>query len=998
MPVAFLTPEQEASYGHYQGDLSEEQLRRYFYLSDADLELINAKRGDHNRLGCALQLTTLRFLGTFLEDPAEVPQGAKGFVTRQLGVPADIDLGPYRGGTTRYLHAAEIKAHLGYRELSDPSVGLPLVRFLYTRSRLTGERSIQLFDLATAWLAERKVLLPGATVLERLVARVRERASQRLWAELAALPTPEQVKRLEDLLVTPGGARQTPLDRLRRAPRRISGQAMREALLRVAEVHALGVGDIDLSHFPAPRLRALSRYAATVWAGKVARLAPERRVVTLLAFAQDLEKTATDDALDLFSNLMADLLRGSESSRKQARLKGLKEYDKASLVLADACTVVLEALEDTGLREAIFKRVPRSELAVALHTVHKHARPPEENFQAELIEKYLTIRRFLNLMLTTVTFGATEGGRPILDALEFLAEIEGSRKILLEDAPVRFIGLGWQRHVYQEDAKIDKRAYTLCAMDALTHALKRRDVFVVKSARYGDPRAQLLAGEAWQALRADVCRSLDLSPEPGRDLERLSRYLHEAYHRAAAAIPSHTEVRIEKDKGKDTLLFGRLEKLDETPSLERLSGKLEELRPTVELPELLLEIDALTDLTAEFTHVGEAETRAPDIQVSVCAVLLAEACNIGFAPLLDEDVLALTEDRLSWVQQNYVRLDTLAAANASLVDYQATLPLAQAWGGGEVASVDGLRFVVPIRTLNAGPNPKYFGIGRGVTYLNMVSDQYSGLHGMVVQGTVRDSLYVLDGLLEQQTSLEPIELITDTAGYTDPVFGLYWLLGYQFSPLLADIGEARYWRLDRNADYGVLNGLARNRINTRLILENWDDLLRVAGSLKLHQVRASDFMRTLLRTDRPASGLAKALAELGKISKTLFLLALVADEGYRRHILMQRNRHEGRHSLARAVFHGKRGELRKPYREGQEDQLGALGLVVNAITLWNTIYTAEALSYLEQRGETINPEDVARLSPLSHSHINFLGRYRFALPEGLERGKLRPLRSIDSPL
>ena len=88
--------------------------------------------------------------------------------------------------------------------------------------------------------------------------------------------------------------------------------------------------------------------------------------------------------------------------------------------------------------------------------------------------------------------------------------------------------------------------------------------------------------------------------------------------------------------------------------------------------------------------------------------------------------------------------------------------------------------------------------------------------------------------------------MTDTAGYSDVVFGLFWLLGYQFSPRIADIGETRFWRIDESANYGALNGLARNRVNTELIANNWDDLLRVAGSLKLGTVSASELMRTLL--------------------------------------------------------------------------------------------------------------------------------------------------------
>jgi TnpA family transposase len=350
--------------------------------------------------------------------------------------------------------------------------------------------------------------------------------------------------------------------------------------------------------------------------------------------------------------------------------------------------------------------------------------------------------------------------------------------------------------------------------------------------------------------------------------------------------------------------------------------------------------------TNQFTHVSEGTARVENLPISICASLLAEACNVGLEPLVRNDVAALTRGRLDWVLQNYLRADTLTTANARLVDYQTTLWLAQQWGGGEVASADGLRFVVPVRTLNAGHNPKYFGVGRGVTYYNFSSDQFTGFHAIVIPGTLRDSLFILDGLLEQQTSLRPVELMADTAGSSDVVFGLFWLLGYQFSPRLADIGESRFWRIDRAADYGQMNGLARHRLNTDLIANNWDDLLRVAGSLKLGALSASEFMRTVQSGSRTSS-LVRAIAEVGRIAKTLFLLAYVDDEAYRRRIPVQLNRGEARHRLARAVFHGQRGELRQRYREGQEDQLGALGLVANAIILWNTRYMERAITQLQ---------------------------------------------------
>ncbi len=171
--------------------------------------------------------------------------------------------------------------------------------------------------------------------------------------------------------------------------------------------------------------------------------------------------------------------------------------------------------------------------------------------------------------------------------------------------------------------------------------------------------------------------------------------------------------------------------------------------------------------------------------------------------------------------------------------------------------------------------------------------------------------------------------------------------------------------------------------------------MRTAGSLKLCTIRASELVRSLLKSSRP-SGLAQGIMDVGRVSKTLYLLNYIDDEDYRRRILTQLNRGEGRHAVARAVCYGQRGEIKKRYREGQEDQLGVLGIVTNAIVLWNTLYMQEALDWMRSNNEEIIEDDISRLSPLIYKHINMLGHYTFTLPEALEKGELRPLNLNNS--
>lgn len=239
-----------------------------------------------------------------------------------------------------------------------------------------------------------------------------------------------------------------------------------------------------------------------------------------------------------------------------------------------------------------------------------------------------------------------------------------------------------------------------------------------------------------------------------------------------------------------------------------------------------------------------------------------------------------------------------------------------------------------------------------------------------------------------------MEIMTDTAAYSDAVFGLFWLLGYQFSPRLADIGGARLWRIDKVAGYGAFNSLAVGKINLPLIVQNWTDLIRLAGPLKLGPLRAAGAMRTLQVRDKPTT-LARALTELGRIVKTLHILRCIDDPAFRRRILVQLNRQESRHSLGRKLFLGERGEIKNPLRQGQEEDLGVFGLVLNIITHWNAVYIQEVVRQLAEEGVAVDPADQARLSPVMWRHNNFLGRYDFSLPDDVAEGGLRQVRWVD---
>jgi TnpA family transposase len=166
---------------------------------------------------------------------------------------------------------------------------------------------------------------------------------------------------------------------------------------------------------------------------------------------------------------------------------------------------------------------------------------------------------------------------------------------------------------------------------------------------------------------------------------------------------------------------------------------------------------------------------------------------------------------------------------------------------------------------------------------------------------------------------------------------------------------------------------------------------RVAGSLHSGTIKASEVLRVLAPGGKPTPT-GKAIMEIGRLDRSAYLSTYFADELLRRRVNTQLNRQESRHNLARKIFHGQKGELRQSYREGQEDQLGALGLILNIVVLWNTVYFQQIIDEMRAEGIHVRDEDIARLSPLKFAHINFHGRYSFALPAEVAGGQLRSTR------
>jgi hypothetical protein len=258
-----VTNKEVLAYAGFQEVPSAEDLSRCFFLDDQDLSQIARKRGDPNRLGFALQLGTLRYVGLILSDPTDVPPAVIDYVAAEVDAKDPSCVKQYlERRSTRFEHADQIMGTLGYADFA--TVEQELTSWIDDRAWTSGDGPTALATGAVSWLRDRKVVLPAASTLTRLIGNTRDTAQQRLWETLVQQVPPGRASALDSLLRVPHGSRVSELDRLRLGPTQESGKGMLTALDRITELRALDVTAADVSLVPNRQVIELARWGMTL--------------------------------------------------------------------------------------------------------------------------------------------------------------------------------------------------------------------------------------------------------------------------------------------------------------------------------------------------------------------------------------------------------------------------------------------------------------------------------------------------------------------------------------------------------------------------------------------------------------------------------------------------------------------------------------------------------------------------------------------------------------
>jgi len=404
-----------------------------------------------------------------------------------------------------------------------------------------------------------------------------------------------------------------------------------------------------------------------------------------------------------------------------------------------------------------------------------------------------------------------------------------------------------------------------------------------------------------------------------------------------------------------------------------LKAELTDMLPFAPIVSLLIELDKRTGYLDCFIHAGGRQARSPELKRNLIAVLISHCTNLGLTRMAD--ACGISYDVLAWTAEWHVREETLRAANLAIIDYHQRLPLSPVFGTGTLSSSDGQRFPTRGKSVTARAMNRYFA-DEGLSTYTHVTDQHTTYGTKVIVATKREAHYVLDEILGNATDIPVTEHATDTHGVTLVNFGLFDLLGLQLSPRIRDLGKITLYRAGPRAqveaNYPHTGPLLTRKLNTDLIAEHYDDLLRLAGSLKFGHASASLLVGKLSASGRQ-NALAAALKEYGALRRTIYAARYLSDPAYRRKISRQLNKGESLHALKRDLLYAHEGTVRARHLEQQTEQAWCLTLVTNAVVAWTTEYFGLAVDSMRAAGRRVDDEVLAHISPAHSENINFFG-------------------------
>lgn len=967
---------ERTAYPKLPAHLSSKELHQCYSLSESELEwLSRTAKSPALTIGLAVLLKTFQQLHYFpsLEViPTEIVNHVRSCLRYGVRI-----VPRYATPRTLYRHQRAIRQYLQITAFYG-SDALKIAEETAHEAAEVLDQRVDVINVLIGELLERGYELPAYSTLNDAAEDAQVALQEKIFNRVVDRAPIDVIYRLRELLDTDFGRRQSEFNALKQVPKKPSRKHLEILIDHLSWLEGFGDLDAIFEGIVDTKIWFFSNQAEKADVSELKDCSLPKRYTLMLALIYLMRVRARDHLAEMFIKRVATIHKRAKDELEQIQLRQRKKLELLVATLDGVIQILSQEPSDREAGSLIREYLsPEGSLDHLREACAEVQATGGSNYLPLLWKHFKSHRSLLFRLSHLLQLEPTTQDRSLIDALHLVQDNENRhREWIDEHVDLSFSSDRWikvVRRAASEGPPTNRRFLEVCVFSHLANELRSGDICVLGSESFADYRKQLLPWDEFLARLPEYCEKVGLPSTAKEFVASLKEQLESTAQQLDDKLPScHGDVSI--NEAGDPVLR-RVVARDIPPSAISLQTAITQRMPARHVLDIMANIEHWIQFTRHFGPMSGSDPKLKEPAERYLMTIFAMGCNLGPNQAARHLAGNVTPHMLSYTNRRHLPLDKLDKANRELVELYLQLDLPKLWGDGKAVAADGTQFDFYDENLLAGYHFRYRKMG-AVAYRH-VANNYIAVFQHFIPPGIWEAIYVIEGLLKADHSVEVDTVYSDTQGQSATVIAFTHLLGINLMPRIRNWRNLVMYRPDRSAKYKHINSLFADTVDWSQIETHWQDLMQVALSIQAGKISSPMLLRKLGSYSR-RNKLYHAAQELGCVIRTIFLLKWIGNRELRQEVTANTNKIESYNGFSKWLSFG--GDvIAENDPDEQQKRLRYNDMIASSVILQNTVDMMRILQKLAQDGWQFTDDDVSFLSPYLTSNVKRFGEFNLKL-------------------